>query len=487
PVSHPARFLRLSQSANQFRPVFEYLTVTNRDNITQPYMLDSWSTSDDLTTWTLNLRQNITWTNGDPFTAEHVKFNFEQWLDPNIGSSIASSWAGFLTPAGVEVVDDYTVRLNLDQPLLAVPEIMSDYPSMVIHPSFDGDISSGDNPSTGPYTLDEYVLGSHARVVRRDDYWQVGQDGQPLPYLDAIEWRDLGPDQAEWISALTSGQVDTMFSPNIETVRTLQGNDNFYVLTTGTAQARVLRFQVDREPWTDNRYVQAVKMCQDRQEIMNIAGLGQGLLGYDTHVSPVHPEFAPMEVPEFNPAAARVLLESIGGREGRRLSLELTYGDSEPDTVAFAELLKENAAKAGITIILNPMPTSEYLSPSDEYPEGVWLGVPVGITPWAHRPLAVQVLPLAYTAGAVWNESHWVNEEFSNLLQQAQGTLDIEARRSIMAELQRIQSEEGSIGISWWLSSFAVINPGFQNVEAHPANYALWNEVWYDPARDPLT
>lgn len=94
---------------------------------------------------------------------------------------------------------------------------------------------------------------------------------------------------------------------------------------------------------------------------------------------------------------------------------------------------------------------------------------------------------MAYTAGAVWNESHWVNEEFSNLLQQAQGTLDIEARRSIMAELQRIQSEEGSIGISWWLSSFAVINPGFQNVEAHPANYALWNEVWYDPARDPLT
>lgn len=480
PVSHPARFFRLGQSANQFRHVFEYLTLTDKDNITHPYMLESWQASDDLQTWTLNLRQGINWTNGDEFVADHVKFNFEQWLDPATRSSILSQWKGFLTLEGIEVVDDYTVRLNLNQPLLAVPEILFSYPAQILHPSFDGDLSSGRNPSTGPYTLEEYIVGVRVRLNRRQDYWQMGQDGQPLPYLDGIEWLDLGDNQQDWIEALRNGRVHTMFSPNIETYRALQNDDNFYALPTGTSQARVLRFRVDREPWNDLKHRQAVKLCQNRQEILDKAYAGQGILGHDTHVSPVHPEFAPMDVPPYDPQEARALLTETGGvREGARLSLEITFGNSEPDTVAYAELLKKNAGQAGITVSLNGMPSGDYL-------DNTWLEVPVGITAWDHRPLAVMVLPLAYTEGAVWNESRWSHPEFAAKLQQAQGTLDIEARQAIMADLQRIQSEEGSIAIAWWLDVWAIVNPGFQNMTAHPASYNLWQEVWYDPDRDPL-
>ena len=53
------------------------------------------------------------------FVAEHVKFNFAEWLNPDVGSSILGLWEGFLTIDGVEVVDDHTVNLNLDAPLLA--------------------------------------------------------------------------------------------------------------------------------------------------------------------------------------------------------------------------------------------------------------------------------------------------------------------------------------------------------------------------------
>lgn len=480
PVSHPARLVRLGQTANQFRYVFEYLTRTDRDNITHPYMLESWDVSDDLMTWTFNLRQGITWTNGDEFTADDVVFNFEQWLDPAVGSSLQDQWRGFLTTDGIEVVDDYTVRLNLDNPLLAVPEILFSYPAQILHPSFDGDVTSGNNPSTGPFVLEEFVLGERVRLTARDDYWQMGKDGEPLPYLDAIEWIDLGPDQSAWVSAMRSGLVDTMFNPNIETFEALEDDENFYAIPTGTSQARVLRFQVDKEPWTDVRYRNAVKMCQDRQKILDEAYAGQGLLGHDTHVSPVHPEFAPMDVPPYDPDGAVALLQEAGGREGRRLKLEVTFGNSEPDTVRYAELLKEGAAQAGITVTLNGMPSSEYL---DE----TWLEVPVGITAWDHRPLAVMVLPLAYIDGAVWNESHWTDEEFTELLNEARGTRDIEARREIMAELQRIQNERGSIGIAYWLDVWAVINPAFQNFQPHPAAYNTgWEQVWYAPSRDPL-
>ncbi|NIN63380.1 MAG: hypothetical protein GTO63_01410, partial [Anaerolineae bacterium] len=86
------------------------------------------------------------------------------WLNPDTGSSILGLWEGFLTVDDIEVRDDHTVVLNLGGPLLAVPEQLFHYPAQIMHPSFDGDITSGKNPSTGPYTLDEYVEGERVRV-----------------------------------------------------------------------------------------------------------------------------------------------------------------------------------------------------------------------------------------------------------------------------------------------------------------------------------
>jgi peptide/nickel transport system substrate-binding protein len=116
----------------------------------------------------------------------------------------------------------------------------------------------------------------------------------------------------------------------------------------------------------------------------------------------------------------------------------------------------------------------------------LWTETPVGVTPWTHRPLAVMVLPLAYIAGpdgkpVAWNESRWVDEEFTKLLLQAQGTLDIEARRAIMEKLEVIQRDRGSVGIAWWQNVWEVWNPAFQNVVPHPTAYNLWREVWFDP------
>jgi len=482
-VDHPARFSWV-YDANQFRLVFEYLTETDSDNITHPYLLESWDASADLTTWTLNLRKGIKWTNGDEFVAEHVKFNFAEWLNPDVGSSILGLWEGFLTIDGVEIVDDYTVKLNLAGPLLAVPEQLFHYPAQIMHPSFDGDITSGKNPSTGPYTLDEYVAAERVRIVSRfangdDGYWQKGEDGDPLPYLDAIEWVDLGDDQTAYVAALQGGQVDTIYDPTVDSFLALRNDPNVNVLPIGTSRARVLRFRVDLDPWTDNNARLAVKMCQDRQKILDQAYMSEGLLGHDFHVCPVHPEFAPMDVPAYDPEGAKALLAE-SGLEG--LAFDIAVGTGWPDVVSYAETLQEGAKAAGIDITLNTMPNSAYWD--------LWTEAAVGITPWTHRPLAVMVLPLAYIGDAdgnpvPWNESRWVDEEFTTLLLKAQGILDVEARRAVMADLQKIQMERGSIAISYWLSSWSIANPAFIGLKAHPTTYNLWREVWYDADKDP--
>ncbi len=72
-----------TQKSNQSRHIVEYLTYTGPDNITRPYLAESWEPSDDLKTWTFRLRQGVKWNNGDDFTAEDVVFNLKRWLDPN--------------------------------------------------------------------------------------------------------------------------------------------------------------------------------------------------------------------------------------------------------------------------------------------------------------------------------------------------------------------------------------------------------------------
>jgi peptide/nickel transport system substrate-binding protein len=483
-VDHPARFSWIFDS-NPFRHVFEYLTQTDVNNITHPLLLESWEASSSLTEWTLNLRQGIRWTNGDEFVARDVKFNFAEWLNPDVGSSILGLWEGFLTPDGVEVVDKHTVVLHLAAPKLDVPENLFHYPAQIMHPSFDGDVASGQNPSTGPYRLDEWVTGERARVISRvangdDGYWQMGEDGKPLPYLDAIEYIDLGDDQTAHVAAFKAGEIDNVYDPVVESFLALRDDPDVNLISVPTSQARVLRFRVDLEPWNDNRVRLAVKKCQDRQKILDQGYFSEGLLGHDTHVSPVHPEFAPMDVPEYDPEGAKALLAEAG-HDG--LSFSISVGTTWTDVVAYVEALQEDAKAAGINITLDTMPASAYWD--------LWTETAVGVTPWTHRPLAVMVLPLAYIADSAgkpvpWNESRWVDEEFSALLKQAQGTLDVEARREIMADIQRIQMERGSVGIAYWRNVWTAMNPAFQNVNGHPTQYELWNEVWYDPDKDPF-
>jgi peptide/nickel transport system substrate-binding protein len=474
-VDHPARFSWVFDS-NEFRQVYEYLTETGPDNVTRPYLLENWSVNDALTEWTLNLRKGIKWSNGDELTTEDVIFNFNEWLKPETKSSILGLWEGFLKPEGVQKVDDYTVKLMLDGPKLDVPETLFHYPAQIMHRSFNGDLTTLKNPGTGPMKLDEFKVGERVVVSKRDGYWQNGADGSPLPYLDGIEYIDLGNDQTAYVAALQGGQIDTIYDPTVDTYLALKDKAGIVIEPITTSQVRVLRMRVDQDPWKDNKVRQAFKLTQDRQAILDNAYFGQGELGGDFHVSPVHPEYAPIDLPKYDPEGAKKLLAEAGITEP--LKMQISVGTGWTDVVAYAEALKESAKAGGFEIELNTMPNSAYWD--------LWTETPVGITPWTHRPLGVMVLPLAYIADSTgapvpWNESRWVDEEFSTLLKTAQGTLDIEARRAIMKDIETIQRDRGSVAIAWWQSVWNIKSPKLQGAPAHPTHYQLWREAWLDP------
>ena len=476
-IDHPARYSWITGDADTTRFVIEYLTYTDENNVTHPRLLEKWEASDDLKTWTLHLRKGVTWTTGEPFNADDVVFTMKEWLNPDVGSSMLGLLT-YLQPTGIEKKDDLTVVLHLDSPQIGVPEHLYHYPGpMLDHRTFAGDWL--ENPvGTGAFTLEEWSVGERAVLkARKEGYWKKGADGKPLPYLDEIICVDLGEERTAYVSAMKGGQVDVIY-PEVSDFQALKDDPNVAIAAIPTTQTRVLRMRVDMEPWTDARVRNAVKLCQDKDKILKLAFFGEGITGPDCHVSPVHPAFCPMDPNPYSPDRAKALLAEAGYPDG--LDVTITVASGWPDVVSYAETLKQDAEAAGLRITINAIPVSAYWD--------VWTEADFAITPWTHRSLAVMVLPLAYTCDkegtpVPWNESRWCDEEFDELLTKAMGTLDLEDRRKLMCDIQRIQVERGSIGIPFWKNTWIAYNPKFKGMTAHPTQYNdNWTEVWIEEA-----
>ena len=469
-VDDPARFSLVSQS-HPWRHVFDYLTSVDAKGIAHPYLLDSWTASDDLKTWTLKLRQGIKFSDGKDLTADDVIFNFTRWLTKSTGSSLMGQMS-YLTPTSLEKTDNYTITCHLTKPTITFPYDMAGYPAAIVPSTFNGDITR--QPiGTGAFTMKEFVVGEHCRLARRDGYWRMGADGKALPYLDEIVMVQIGDDPSAWLSALQSGQVEMIAEPPVTVWEGVKDNSKFTIVSIPTSATRVLRVRADQKPWTDNNVRQALKLCQNRDKILALALRGQGVIGNDSHVAPIQPEYVDIAPVAFDTQKAKALLAQAGYPNG--LTVELTVATDWPESMAYAQALKEDAAAAGFTINLKTMPATQYW-------DG-WTDFNMGITWWSHRPLAEMTLDVAYTADAsgkpvAWNESHWVDTEFQTLLTQADGTLDLTARRAIVGKIEQIMIDRGPICTPFFMNVWEIYTKNIHGVTPSPEEYVILHEAW---------
>jgi peptide/nickel transport system substrate-binding protein len=196
---------------------------------------------------------------------------------------------------------------------------------------------------------------------------------------------------------------------------------------------------------------------------LQLSYFGEGDLSIDAHVAPVHPEYCQKDIPAYDPEGARALLEEYAAEKGIELPLQVTLAtkndQNEPE---IAQALKELALPAGFDITL------DITEPSGS---------------WTHRPLGTMVLPLAYIQEAIgaWNETRWYDDEFETLLREAESTLDVEARRSIMCQIEDIMQERGPIGNSYWKNVWDITSKRFEDIKSHPTQYDLYYDVWENP------
>jgi peptide/nickel transport system substrate-binding protein len=470
------------ESANSARQVLDYLTVTGVDNITRPSLVEKWEPSPDLKTWTLRLRKTVKWHNGRQFTADDVVWNLKRVLDPKTGSSVVGLMKGFLLEDvetaekddkgnpkkssrlwdanAIQKVDDFTVRLNGKSAQLAVPEQLFHYPLLILDPAENGEFKVGSN-GTGAFTLTANEVGrKQVLKARKEGYWGGG------PHLDQIEFIDLGDDPAAAVSALASKQVDGLYGTDIVQLEALQKIPHVQMYQVATAYTATARMQPVK-PFDDKRVRQAMRYAIDSNAVLQIAHRGLGQPGEHHHVSSVHPEYAKLAPLQRDFARAKKLLAEAGYPNG--IDVEIVCRPQPAWELLAVQTMVEQWKEAGIRVKINVMPSTQYWE--------VWTKVPFGFTTWAHRPLGIMSLALAYRSGGSWNESKYSNPEFDRLLNQAEGTIDVASRRETMARLEAILQDDGPIVQPVWRAIFTFLDKRVQGFRLHPSLYIFGNQL----------
>ncbi|WP_294608820.1 ABC transporter substrate-binding protein [uncultured Roseovarius sp.] len=409
-----------------------YLTMINADGTLGPDVAKEWSATPDAKEWTFVLDERATFHNGNKVTAADVLASINHHRGDD-ATSAAKSLLGDV----VEIVDngDHSITFKLAGPNADLPWLMTDYHLTVLPAKADGTADWQSGIGCGPYKVAELEFGVGGRFVRHEDWHGEGA------WFDEVEVLVINDPNARQ-TALVTGDVDTASLLENKTLMLLARDPNIEVDNISSAQAITMPMHCDVAPFDNPDVRMALKLSINRQELVDKITFGAATIGNDFHHSPAMPYF-PEAIPqrEYDPEKAKSLLKKAGA-EG--LTVNLSTADSiTTGAVDAAILYSEHAKAAGINIKV-------VREPNDGYWSDVWLVKPWCMVTWGARPTPDVMYSLAYKSDAAWNESHWQNERFNELLLQGKAELDNAKRMEIYHEMGMLARDDGGTVIPYF-------------------------------------
>ncbi len=448
-----------------FEHVYNSLTQYDENMQVVPALAESWDIPDP-TTYIFHLRKGVKWHNGREFVADDVAYWFERLTDPQVAAPY-KSW--FVAIDKTEVMDKHTIKFLLKHPFTPLLASFAAMRGSAIVPKEvveeKGDLAST-AVGTGPFKLVEFVPYSHVRYVRNNEYWEKG-----LPYVQELTFKIMVEEDAR-VAGLRTGAIHYAYLTG-EGAQRLARDKNITIMRSPKAWLVIHVLNSTRKPFTDKRVRQAISLAVDRQEVIEKAVFGEGVLSGPVPTG--HTDwYIPVEQLPYKPdiAKAKQLLAEAGYPNGFKTTIKAS--PQYPEFVAASIVLQDQLKKIGIEAEVIQLEWGQFIKetfrPNQDYD--------IKITAWTFYPDPHHYLYNWWHSQSPSNQQY-SNPQFDTLLDKAAAELDHEKRKELYFEAQKILLDDAP-QICWYTGNNieAVRNELQGYVQSYTGRRIFFKKSW---------
>lgn len=468
-----------------FDLIYSRLLKVQDDLTFQPDLAESFEVSPDATTYTFKIRDGITWTDGEPFTIDDIIFTYKTALTAETGAAQAGKLkqikgaADFYDKtaddiAGLERVDDNTLRITLEKPNVAFLTGTAGSSSLVwilpehIYSGVDlatidqAPASQSPTVGTGAYQFVEYVADQYVSFTANPNY-HLG-----APKIEQVFLRLAEP--ATQLAQLESGELHMMSRMAAKEADRLSTSDVIDIVNT--PGVGVFQTAINNERFPQKELRQAMMYGTDRKALLEAVLLGQGELVYSTVIGPDWAVYDDLNTYEFDVEKAKQLVTDSGYDTSQ--SIELTWSKGYQPVELAAPVFQQQMADIGLKIDLAPLESAAYVDKVVTNPDFdmAWFG---GGSYRLDPDVSSNYYMTVNFTPSGGNTTHYSNEELDQLFIDGRGTTDIPTRTEIYHKVANILNEDVPTLFWWSDNQIFGINKKLQGVKPGPNQYIWWN------------
>lgn len=431
-----------------------YLTEITNTNELGPDIATDWSASDDASEWKFNLSKGVTFHGGKSMTSADVVDS----LNHHRGEKTTSAAKALLADVtDISADGDHAITIKLKAGNADLPYLLSDYHLVILPSKGDGTVDWQSGDGTGPYKIVKHDPGIGTELTRHDGWHREGA------YFDEVRMLVLNDANARQ-TALITGDIDAITDVDLKTVSLLQRAPGIEIDDVPSGSHVTLPMFCDKAPFDNVDVRLALKYAINREEIVKKILFGYGSIGNDHPIAPSLPYYADIEQRKYDPDKAKFHAKKSGVD---KIKVSLSAADSVMSgAVDMCVLYSEHAKAAGIDIEV-------VREPNDGYWSNVWLVKPFIFVQWGARPTPDVMFSLAYKDDAAWNESHWQNKRFNELLLMAKSELDDTKRAAQYAEMQQLCRDDGGTIVPFFRNRTMARRSNVMHAESIASNWEL--------------
>lgn len=408
--------------------IYDTLVVPNSKGKIVPYLAKSVEGSPDYKTWTITLRDGITFHDGTPLDANAVVQNLNAYkTSALIGAALKD--VDTITATAPNVV---TVTTKV--PWIAFPWFLYlDGRMLIVAPAqlANADTCPRNLIGTGPFKFDHWNVNEELVVTKNPDYWQKDAKGKQLPYLDKITFKPVA-EAVQRSNGLQSGQYDMIHTTDGHQISVLEPQKAQYNLMLqgpGRREVRYYLMNAKKPPLDDLGARKAVAMAIDRNQINELRNEGVKQVADGPFDKDVPGYVKNPGYPKYNLKEAKKLVAAYKAAHGGTFDLVLEH-TNDPANTQEAELIKEQLSKAGINATLKQDDQTAFITAavSGNFSIMLWRNHP-GDDPDANYQW--------WQTDSLLNFGKFADPELQQLLDQGRSETDPAKRKQIYQQVDK--------------------------------------------------